>query len=112
MCHTTVDVVQCICSVQTDLPFGLTFDVGKSQDTKKLRQKDFQAAYSSLFTRCHRLAEYLSNYNPVFYDKRIMKLNYVKWEELPGMNSVPQTRENYGSRIGLGLPVHMGNHTG
>ncbi|HLP05758.1 MAG TPA: alpha-ribazole phosphatase [Paludibacter sp.] len=77
--HTSVAVPPGICYGQSDIEVAETFETEALQVLGKIKDKSFDAVYSSPLRRCTKLADYCGFTNPVT-DERLMELNFGDWE--------------------------------
>ncbi len=77
--HTAVDVLPGTCYGQTDVPLKNTFEAEAQIVASRLQENSFDAVYSSPLSRCARLAEFCG-YPDARRDKRLMELNFGRWE--------------------------------
>ena len=77
--HTAVDVPAGICYGQTDVPLRSTFEEEAKIVSEKLKGIQPDAVFSSLLSRCTRLADYCGFPN-VILDNRLKELNFGDWE--------------------------------
>jgi alpha-ribazole phosphatase len=78
--HTSVSVPEGMCYGHTDVETSGTFGIEKEQVAEKLLSENFQVIYSSPLARCRKLAESVSKGLPVYYDSRLLELNFGRWE--------------------------------
>jgi len=77
--HTSVDVPPEICYGQSDVDVSSTFEAEAKVVDAKLKNKQFDAEYSSPLIRCRKLAAYCGYPNPNT-DDRLMEMNFGDWE--------------------------------
>jgi alpha-ribazole phosphatase len=77
--HTSVDVPQGVCYGQTDVPLKSTFKQEAAIVKEKLRDKTFDAVYTSPLSRCLRLAAYCG-YPDAQHDERLKEMFMGDWE--------------------------------
>lgn len=94
--HTSVDVPPGVCYGQTDVPLKPTFEAEAAVTAENLKAYlPFDHIYASPLTRCVRLATYCG-YPNAERDKRIMEINFGKWEMKPfEQNDDPRLQEWY-----------------
>ncbi len=79
--HTKVNLPSGVCYGQSDIGLADTFMDEKNTIIHRLQGLKFDKIYSSPLKRCVLLAQSLSNNQlEVFYDKRLMELNFGDWE--------------------------------
>ena len=81
--HTTPEIEKGICYGQSDIPVasGFESEVEEILKNNSLLKSKF-IVYSSPLQRCKLLAERLFG-STIYYDKRLMELNFGEWELQP-----------------------------
>ncbi len=76
--HTKPNIAKNVCYGQSDVGLLDSYDLEKSEFSKKLSQ-NYDAVFSSPLSRCLRLANDL-NIGEALTDKRLMEYNFGQWE--------------------------------
>jgi len=77
--HTSVNVPPGVCYGQSNVDISATFEAEAEVVYAKLKNKHFDAVYSSSLIRCRKLATYCGYSNPKT-DDRLMEMNFGDWE--------------------------------
>ncbi len=77
--HTQVDVPEGFCYGQSDVPLKESFESEAAQVAIELKSFQFDAVYTSVSSRCTRLAAVCGFGNAVL-EPRLMELNFGEWE--------------------------------
>ncbi len=77
--HTPTTAAEGICYGQSDLPLQEPFDELFNTIKKTLPEHDY-IVYSSPLTRCHQLAQHLSDGTTVTCDDRLKEIDFGLWE--------------------------------
>lgn len=77
--HTSVDVAPDTCYGQTDVPLKPTFPEEAAKVREQLKNKMFDAVFTSPLSRCTRLAD-ACGYPDAIRDDRLKELNFGEWE--------------------------------
>lgn len=78
--HTRVDVPAGVCYGQTDVPLASTYAEEMVAVKTQTDWYQYDAVYCSPLTRCRKLAEDLFPRETIFFDDRLMELNFGAWE--------------------------------
>ena len=78
--HTAVDVPMGVCYGHLDVALAQSSDDDIKRVSDILRDYSFDAVYSSPLLRCTKLAEVFSDGVGYVSDKRLMELNFGRWE--------------------------------
>ena len=78
--HTAVAVQPGICYGQSDVDVASSFQTEKGEVVKSVSDIEFERIYSSPLQRCRKLAEEVFHGKQIYFDDRLLELNFGEWE--------------------------------
>jgi len=78
--HTKVNVEPGICYGQSDVDVAASFQAEKAEVIKSIAGNTFDKIWSSPLQRCRKLAESVFSGEQIYFDNRLLELNFGDWE--------------------------------